>query len=781
MSSKRSIGLLAATTSLGLLVAGVAYAAPTQTGPNSSQSPYLLPVVDGATATSLLTVGDSVGGYRMVGIPDGMGTFDNGDGTFTVLMNHEISNVQGVVRDHGAIGSFVSKWTVDKSTLAVTAGDDLIKKVMVGDGATGTFTETPAVAFSRFCSADLAALSAFYNAATGKGTQNKIFMNGEETGVEGRGVAHVVTGADAGTSYVLPWLGKMSWENALASPNTGDKTVLVNTDDSTPGQVYVYIGDKRSTGNDVEKAGLVGGKLYGVKVAGIGATPTNETDATTVPAGGAAFTLVEIPDAATSTGAAIETISDGLDVTEFARPEDASWDPTNPKAIYLATTASFTGISRLWKLEFTDLANPLAGGTAKIATQSPVYDAANVQGPRMMDNITTTANGHVLLQEDPGGNEYLSGIFEYDPVAGTTTRVFRHDPVRYSTGAPAFKTIDEESSGIIPAPFLGSNVYLADVQSHNALADPELVQDGQLLVLKLGVTSGVAAAAGDIVSGQAGLVNVSTTSPTAAGTVEILNGTTVLGTGTVTNGKASVALAPNSLPVGTHTLTVKHLGDGSNAPSSSTFPVKVVAAAPTPTVTATPSPTATATPVTSGTTVTLDPMTVKVRKDEALATVKVTGNNAAAKGIVSVLVDGVASAAGELVNGAITLNLGTQSSVGTKNVTATYYGDASTKASTSSPVTLTVTKQKARIKLSSPVKASGVWKLPVTVKGQTLTPKGAVKVKIGKQTVKAELNGGTAFVTLKGVNAGAYKAVVKYTGSALIDAAKKATKFRVVS
>jgi hypothetical protein len=43
-------------------------------------------------------VGDSVNDkpestlpYRMVGIPDGMGAFDNHDGTFTLLMNHEVA------------------------------------------------------------------------------------------------------------------------------------------------------------------------------------------------------------------------------------------------------------------------------------------------------------------------------------------------------------------------------------------------------------------------------------------------------------------------------------------------------------------------------------------------------------------------------------------------------------------------------------------------------------------------------------------------------------------
>ncbi|MDQ3774060.1 MAG: hypothetical protein M3461_06675 [Pseudomonadota bacterium] len=46
--------------------------------------------------------------YRMVGIPDGLGAYDNHGGTFTVLMNHELREVAGVPRAHGGIGAFVS-------------------------------------------------------------------------------------------------------------------------------------------------------------------------------------------------------------------------------------------------------------------------------------------------------------------------------------------------------------------------------------------------------------------------------------------------------------------------------------------------------------------------------------------------------------------------------------------------------------------------------------------------------------------------------------------------
>src|SRR6218665_2746177 len=42
----------------------------------------------------------TLGVAQMTGLPDGMGGFDNGDGTFTVLVNQEISS-GGAVRAHG--------------------------------------------------------------------------------------------------------------------------------------------------------------------------------------------------------------------------------------------------------------------------------------------------------------------------------------------------------------------------------------------------------------------------------------------------------------------------------------------------------------------------------------------------------------------------------------------------------------------------------------------------------------------------------------------------------
>jgi hypothetical protein len=59
-------------------------------GPQSSDTPYLTPINANVAVASVLTTGDAIGGYRMGGIPDGLGVYDNKDNTFTVLMNHEL-------------------------------------------------------------------------------------------------------------------------------------------------------------------------------------------------------------------------------------------------------------------------------------------------------------------------------------------------------------------------------------------------------------------------------------------------------------------------------------------------------------------------------------------------------------------------------------------------------------------------------------------------------------------------------------------------------------------
>ncbi len=445
-----------------------------ETGAASSQTPYLTPALPGITFTSILSAGDSMtNGYKMAGTPDGTGAFDNGNGTFTLLVNHEFGNTAGVNRAHGAKGAFVSKWVINKNDLSVVSGSDLIQKVNLWNGTGYTLYNpsdtTSKKAFNRFCSADLPAVTAFYNATTGLGTQERIFMNGEEAGNEGRAFGHIATGTNAGTTYELPYLGKFSWENSVANPMAQDKTIVAGTDDSTPGQVYMYVGTKTNSGTEVDRAGLTNGKLYGVAVTGL----TNEASAT-FPAPNTAFTLVDLGVVRDSTGASINSRSNSLGVTNFLRPEDGAWDPSNPNDFYFVTTNGFGAASRMWRLRFSDISNPTAGGTI-----TAVLDGT--EGQQMMDNITLDNFGHVFIQEDVGNNAHNGKMWQYTIGTDKFTLIAQHDANRFITGAANFLTQDEEASGVIDVQgILGAGNFLLVDQAHYSLPG-ELVEGGQIL------------------------------------------------------------------------------------------------------------------------------------------------------------------------------------------------------------------------------------------------------------------------------------------------------------
>jgi len=483
-------------------------------GPSTTTAPYLLPSQPQLSTTSILTVGDSVNNkpdgspYRMVGIPDGLGAYSNGDGTFTVLMNHELGANAGIARAHGGTGAFVSKWTIDSSTFEVKSGSDLIQSVQLWNGT--SWTEAVNARIGRLCSADLPAQTAFYNPATGLGTQERIFMNGEEVGNEGRAFGTVVS---SGVAYELPALGKFSWENSVANPGSGNTTIVAGLDDTTPGQVYFYQGTKQSAGNPVEQAGLSGGNLWGLKVPSVALeSRLGGLDGTPTAGESYAIEFFNKGDVTNQTGAQLQADSVANGLTEFLRPEDGVWNPLNPSQFFFVTTDRFdttktgtgsqVGRSRLWQLDIADLTDFSKGGELTMLLDG-------TEPHQMLDNMTITLNGLLLLQEDPGGQDYLSKVWAYELATGDLSEYAVHNPAFFAPGAPGFLTRDEESSGIIDiTTIIGADrwTYLADVQAHYGLGG-ELVEGGQLLVIQGGVVPEASNwIAGGLIAAASGLV-----------------------------------------------------------------------------------------------------------------------------------------------------------------------------------------------------------------------------------------------------------------------------------
>ncbi|MDX2147518.1 MAG: DUF839 domain-containing protein [Planctomycetota bacterium] len=480
-------------------VVPAAFACAQFTGSSTLQTPYVVPSASGVQTWSIASNGNGTGGladetyakiggasgerYRLAGIPDGAGAYDNGDGTFTLLVNHEIGSTQGITRAHGTRGSFVSQWVVSKSAgFNVVGGKDLITNVANIAGG--------AAPFGRFCSADLPAESAFYNAATGLGTREKIFMNGEEVGSEGRAFGTVVS---TGTAYYLPSLGKFSWENSIANPYAQDKTIVIGTDDSTPGQVYMYVGNKSNSANPIEAAGLNNGNLYGLR--------TSVGLETTANPGVGTASFANLTAFATGLGSTLDTESTNAGVTRYARPEDGAWNPARPGEFYWVNTGTADAPNRLYRLTLDDVNNPEAGGRVDM-----LLDGS--EGTAAMDNMTLVVGRdgktRLLIQEDPGSSSRLAKIWMYTVEDDSLLEVAAHDAKYFSAGGSNFLTTNEEASGIIPAwDILGDGWFLMDVQAHYGIGG-ELVEGGQLLAMY--VPQSIPAPAGLSLLGLGGLV-----------------------------------------------------------------------------------------------------------------------------------------------------------------------------------------------------------------------------------------------------------------------------------
>jgi len=493
-------GLLATVTACGPL--------PTATGPSTTIAPYVLPVASGVRITSMLTTGDAASasnGYEYVGIPDGLGARRQGLNDMVVFNNHELRSTQGVVRRHGQAGAFVSRLVIDRSTLEVKEGSDLIDPgTRFWDYPSGTyvasgmrFADSTAQdpAFSRFCSGYLSAPGQLYNGRTGSGYQGRIYFANEENGDPGR--AFGVT--TDGQATMLPRLGLFSWENTVSAQNLSDTTVVMGNEDSSSGQLRTYVGTKQRTGTPVEQAGLTNGSTFVIDAT----DPAVTTDAnfrTTYPKGTPGWvSLNPIDWNATGAQQNVQAAASGLSLN---RIEDGSFDPQNRNDYYFVTTEggdttpASTGTrdgGGLWRLRYVDVDRPALGGTLTLLLDGSEGLGTGESRMNKPDNVTIDRHGNLLIQEDPGGNDHIARIVAYRISDGALGIVARFDPAKFNAGAdadPLRLTTDEESSGIIDTEnVLGTGTFLFDAQVHTpknlGAGTAELVENGQLLKMEI--------------------------------------------------------------------------------------------------------------------------------------------------------------------------------------------------------------------------------------------------------------------------------------------------------
>ena len=206
---------------------------------------------------------------------------------------------------------------------------------------------------------------------------------------------------------------------------------------------------------------------------------------------------------------------------ELARVEDGHFDPKKPNDYYFVTTESNKDpkataanpatptVSRdggaLWRLRLKDVNDPLKGGTLTM-----LLDGSEAPYLSKPDNIVVDDLGNILIQEDPGNNAAIARVVSYRISDGKLATVAQFKSEYFTTGATAFITQDEESSGIIDVTKYfksGSSdkakyyMLVAQVHASPAKSRPDLsptpfgienaVEGGQWYVMKVNNWTGI--------------------------------------------------------------------------------------------------------------------------------------------------------------------------------------------------------------------------------------------------------------------------------------------------
>ncbi|NJL11809.1 MAG: hypothetical protein HC913_01475 [Microscillaceae bacterium] len=337
--------------------------------------------------------------YRFGGSADGAGMIPNGDGTFTLLVNHE---------DNFA----VSRLTLDRNMKPVN----------------GEYILNSTGGKWRLCSATMATPEEH-----GFGP---MFLTCGESGVESR--THALD------PFAAPGLSSISREVAGLGRWNAENAVPLSKD-AYPGKTVVVIGDDDSGntggGNVAMYISNVVGDLNSGDLYFLRRTDLNsvENDITLNNTYNVEFVL--IPNHASRTGADINAFVEANNGIEFNRVEDVDYrrgSAANNRELYFTVTGNDenndtrTLYGRVYRLKL-DANNPLVG-TIEVILDGDVRPgvADKFQNP---DNICVTEN-YVYVQEDAnsyGDETHDAYVYQYNIATKEVKVVLELDHFRNNT------------------------------------------------------------------------------------------------------------------------------------------------------------------------------------------------------------------------------------------------------------------------------------------------------------------------------------------------------------
>ncbi|MEB3200702.1 MAG: alkaline phosphatase PhoX [Synechococcaceae cyanobacterium] len=419
-------------------------------------------VVGGDTLqiSSLITMGEVTNGltpgspvYAPPGIPDGQGAYDNGDGTYTLLVNHELgaANGYGYVLPNvsgGFTGARVSSLIISKD-VDRNAANGLQSRVLAAglaydaiylDGSTTPIDEVSdlgAAGFKRFCAANLVEANSF---GVGRGFADRTYLVGEEE-FAGDGGSFFALDVNNRAIHEVVGFGKGTWESATSIDTGSSNTVAVLLFDDAKAPLYLWLGSKSTApgASYLERNGMAAnqGSLYAfvpTALAENGVSPgpdSSDLNAFTqlnglnVGISGSWVNLASLNPNYTQLGApALRQLAVNAGALQLSRIEDGEVNPLNGKqAVFVSTgTTDFSNgdlYGNVYTLDFSS-AFTAAGQLSSTGNTvlKVVYDADQLADPttglRNPDNMTISANGFAYIQEDRangGGTNISSGQF----------------------------------------------------------------------------------------------------------------------------------------------------------------------------------------------------------------------------------------------------------------------------------------------------------------------------------------------------------------------------------
>jgi hypothetical protein len=489
---------------------------------------------DNLTISSLLTNGEVVNGltagssvYTPAGIFDGMGAYDNNDGTYSLLVNHELGSSAGYqyqvqvkagsapLTTQTVTGGRISRFIVAKDLDGNAANG--FQSGMLAGGLAYSQVISPNASFSlgsgisRFCSANLSLAGQF----GGRGFVDRLYLAGEESS-NGRFFALDPTGR--GKLYHVPAFGLGGWESAVQVDTGSANTVaamLFDDTSGTPNYLYMWVGTKTAGSSDLLARNGIGagnGSLYAWKAntiannpAGVAAVALNT---------GIAGSWVKLGTgtqiAALASASDLRTLASNAGAMQFTRIEDGDVGPSGKHVAFTTTGGAGTdlyGNVQILDLSNTFAANGLLASGANTSMKVLVDDdrltgISALNGLRNPDGLAWSGNS-LYVQEDrsvPAGTaagnfgSQEASIWKVDAITGTRQRWAQIDrtavPTAYGQSDSVPTDIGNwESSGIFDVSAMygasAGSYFLADVQAHsitngNLVGSQYLTEGGQI-------------------------------------------------------------------------------------------------------------------------------------------------------------------------------------------------------------------------------------------------------------------------------------------------------------